>query len=121
MADAPARSAPAFVSAIARAEDARDILALEHPDYTERKHSWQVLLDAFEGRGGFLDGSYLWPYPREDAPDFLKRQKMARYHNYVEALVDLYVRFIFTQGVKRTSTSEEYNAWTEDVLSLIHI
>lgn len=110
------RTAPAFVSALlASDEDAKAILSLEHPDYAANRADWQVLIDAFEGAGGFQDGSYLWPYPRENSADFTKRQAMARYHNFVEPLVDLYARFLFTQGVNRTSNSEEYNTWTQDV------
>lgn len=100
-------------------DKALKILQIEHPDYTTRKNSWHVLFDAFEGSGGFLDGSYLWPYPREDRgtqdSGFGARMHMARYHNYLETLVDLYVRFIWTQGVKRSSKSDEFNAWTENV------
>lgn len=86
-----------------------------HKDYAANAPSWQVLLDAFEGKGGFLDGSYLWPYQREEAKQFEQRQAMARYHNYLEAIVDIYVRFVFTQGVKRTSKHAEYDAWLQDV------
>lgn len=96
-------------------EDRTAILAREHPEYQANKASWNVLIDAFEGQGGFLDGSYLWPYPRESDTEFNKRQVMARYHNYVESLVDLYVRFIFTHGVNRTSQNEEFNTWLTDV------
>lgn len=96
-------------------EERLDILKLSHPDFTTNNPSWTVLLDAFEGRGGFLDGAYLWSYAREEQANFEERKKWARYHNYLEALVDLYVRFVYTQGVKRTSKSDEYNAWTEDV------
>lgn len=108
---------PAFVARLVgkSAEDRATALATQHVDYVANAPSWDVLLDAFEGRGGFLDGSYLWPYPREDAEAFGRRQSMARYHNYLETLVDLYVRFIFTQGVKRDSKSEEYNQWLDDV------
>jgi hypothetical protein len=105
---------PRFVLDLSMDDRAQAVQA-EHPDYAARKYSWNVLLDAFEGGGGFLDGSYLWPYPVEDRTDYAKRCAMARYHNYVEALVDLYVRFIFTQGVKRQSTNEAYNAWLADV------
>jgi hypothetical protein len=86
-----------------------------HPDYTANVDSWEVLLDAFEGTGGFLDGSYLWPYQREDNTQFERRRAMARYHNYLEALIDLYVRFIFTQGVKRTSKNKDFTEWLKDV------
>lgn len=115
MAADTARTAPSFVASIQSAEDVTAVLSIVHPDYAARKQAWEVLLDAFEGSGGFLDGSYLWPHPREEQADFEKRQAMARYHNYVESLVDLFSRFIFTQGVKRESNDVGYNAFTEDV------
>lgn len=96
-------------------EERLDVLKMAHPDYVRYEPAWMVLLDAFEGRGGFLDGGYLWPYAREEQAGYEERRKWARYHNYLEALIDLYVRFVFTNGVKRTSKSEEYDAWTEDV------
>ncbi len=96
-------------------EERIEILKISHPDFDVNLPSWIVLLDAFEGRGGFLDGGYLWSYPREEQTAFEERKRWARYHNYLEALIDLYVRFVFTQGVKRTSESKEYNDWTEDV------
>ncbi len=90
-------------------------LQRNHAEYDAHVLSWQILLDAFESDGGFLDGSYLWPYPREEETAFRERQTMARYHNYLETLVDLYVRQEFTQGVKRTSNDPVYNKWIENV------
>ncbi len=117
MADPQPQKLPAFAQRLLSESDEsrKDALDRSHPAYDLHADSWQVQLDAFEGDGGFLTGDYLWPYPAESAEDFMKRQKMARYHNYVETLVDLYVRFMFTQGVKRTSENEEFNAWLEDV------
>jgi hypothetical protein len=108
---------PAFATQLLAltTEQRKEILSAQHPDYTVNQPSWLVLLDAFEGRGGFLNGHYLWAYPRETQASFDERQRWARYHNYLEALVDLYVKYIFTQGVKRTSTSAEFDAWTENV------
>ncbi len=96
-------------------DDRKESLGAVHSTYSARKDAWQAQLDSFEGSGGFLDGSYIWPHPKEDQGDYLKRQKMARYHNYVETLVDLYTRQIFTQNVRRTSKDEAYNDWLENV------
>lgn len=108
---------PRFVTDLKAASDEDRLARLErtHGDYDANIDSWTVLLDAFDGSGGFLDGSYLWPYQREDQVQFERRKAMARYHNYLEALIDLYVRFIFTQGVKRTSKNKEYTDWLKNV------
>jgi hypothetical protein len=108
---------PSFASVLAGVsdEERKLIIGRLHPAYAENVDSWRVQQDAFEGRGGFLDGDYLWPYPREAAEDFASRRSMARYHNYLETLVDLYVRFIFTSGVSRSSNNQEFNEWQENV------
>lgn len=107
---------PQFVSDLVGTDERlRSILERNHPEYDAHLESWLVLLDAFEATGGFLDGTYLWPYPREEEADYVQRKEMARYHNHLEALVDIYVRFLFTQGVKRTSKNAQYDAWTQNV------
>lgn len=110
-----AASVPSFVSSLDGQEAVKKALALEHPDYTSHVDHWEALIHAFEGSGGFLNGEYLWQYPREDTAEFTDRKVQARYHNHLESLVDIYSRFLFTQGVKRESQSPEYDAWTENV------
>lgn len=108
-------SVPRFVTAL-RGLDAEQRLAelsKAHPDYTSHLEAWQILLDAFEGSGGFLDGGYLWPYPREEQAQFDERRRMARYHNYLETLIEIYARQVFTESVKRTSKDPVYDLWTE--------
>lgn len=110
------QKAPAFVAKLTADEvKTLDLLKQVHPAYKERLEGWRVLLDAFEASGGFLDGDYLWPYPKEDRNDFNKRKAMARYHNYLESLVDIYVRFIFSQGVSRSSKHAAFSEWTTNV------
>lgn len=113
----PISRLPAFAERLrALADDDRQkSITATHPQYAAHVDSWRVHMDAFEGAGGFLTGEYLWPYPSEGESEFTKRQKMARYHNYVESLVDLYVRFLFTHGVKRECQDEGYNAWLQNV------
>lgn len=111
-----ATAVPAFVSAITGDQGrAAEILGLTHPDYAANLASWTLLIEAFEGQGGFLTGAYLDAFPAEDKAEFQSRQQAARYHNYLESLVDLYARFVFTQGVQRQSKSEDFNAWLRDV------
>ena len=96
-------------------EDRTAALDATHPDYASNQESWQVMLDAFEGIGGFQTGDYLWPYRNETEDDFLKRQRMARYHNYVETIIDLYVQHVFTQEPERQTDHEDLKAWWTDV------
>jgi hypothetical protein len=86
----------------------------EHPQYKEFAHTWDVLANAFDGIGGFKDGSYLLEFPREDSTKYNGRKQQARYHNYVESLAELFTRYL-TRNVDRTTTSEELKAWWDDV------
>lgn len=100
----------------AGSEDVRKtILESQHPDYVANIDHWTVMLDAFEGTGGFADGSYLYPYRFEELGDYSKRKEMARYHNYVETIIDLYCQHVFTTEPERTTTSEELRDWWSDV------
>jgi hypothetical protein len=82
--------------------------------YKQNATQWKVGLDAYDATGGFLDGSYLWPFPREDDEQISRRRQQARYHNYVETLVDIYVRHV-TTGVERSSDDAGLMAWWDDV------
>lgn len=86
-----------------------------HAAFKAHETSLQTFLDAYDGEGGFLDGSYLDPYPRELSGEFLQRKKAARYHNYVETLVDLYVRKIYAKPVERVSKDAGLTAFWSDV------
>lgn len=77
--------------------------------------AWTTLLDAYEGSGGFLDGSYLWRYRREDTSPFNERQQQARYHNFAKTIVGIYVRHVLGKHLTRTTTNPELEAWWEDV------
>jgi hypothetical protein len=93
----------------------KEALERTHPLYADFESAWRILLDALEGTGGFLSGDYLWKYPREIKEDFEKRREQARYHNYAKTLVNIYVRYVFHGGVKRTTSDAELEAWWGDV------
>jgi len=93
----------------------RAILEQTHPAYDAHRDEWRVLLDAYDGVGGFLDGAYLWRYPNEEPADFRDRQQQARYHNVARAVIDLYVRHILGQTVTRQTTDPELEAWWRNV------
>jgi len=96
----------------ARSDDDRlaDLQAV-HALHQQYVPVWRKLLDAYEGSGGFLDGSYLWRYPNEVEKEFRQRQEQARYHNFVKTLVNLFVRHVFREGVKRDTTDERLIAF----------
>lgn len=109
-----------LTDAVAQAGDADarvQILEQVHPLHAERAAGWRILLDAFEGCGGFRDGSYLWKYTNEKPGEFTDRQEMSRYHNFAKSLINIYVRHVFREGVKREAKgqSEELEAWWKNV------
>jgi hypothetical protein len=68
----------------------------------------QMMLDAYEGGGGFADGSYLIAHTRESAADYERRQAVATYRNYVAKVCDAYSDTIFSQPAQRFGDAE---AW----------
>lgn len=97
------------------AEDRTATLDSVHQGFAENQEHWRLMLDAFEGIGGFASGEYLWRYRNETGEDYDARKAMARYHNYVEAIVDIYVHHVFTQEADRQTTSEDLKEWWQDV------
>lgn len=110
-------------------QDRKPALDAVHPKYAELGQHWQVLLDALDGTGGFATGEYLWKFPSEltivdpatsgltskavTVDEFAQRKGQARYHNFVEALVDLYVRYLFSTPPDRKSSNADLEAfWT---------
>lgn len=59
------------------------------------------LQDAYKGSGGFRDGRYLVPHPREAPEKFSRRKALAYYPNYVAAVVDSLVDPIFRKQAAR--------------------
>lgn len=110
-------SLPAFAVRLLSETAEKRTAALDsaHADFVSHREHWQLMIDAFEGAGGFADGSYLWPYRNELQDDYLKRQKMARYHNYVETITDLYVQHVFTRDPDRQTDNDDLRQWWDDV------
>lgn len=96
-------------------EDRTEALEALHADYEANIDHWTLMIDAFEGTGGFANGEYIWPYRFEAGEDYHKRQKMARYHNYCETIIDLYCQFVFTREPDRQTKNEELREWWSDV------
>jgi hypothetical protein len=96
-------------------EQRKKLFEVKHPAYIANVEKWQLGVDAYDGTGGFADGTYLDRYPREEPKKFEERQQKARYHNYVETLVDMYARKIFSQNVQRTAEDEGLRKFWDDV------
>lgn len=96
-------------------DDRKASLESVHPKVDEQGGHWQVLLDALDATGGFADGGYLWKFPAELPEDFKERSAQARYHNFVATLVDLYVSYLYAEGVNRSTTNTDLEAWWQDV------
>lgn len=80
----------------------------------KNKHSpeyYKLLEHAYEGNGGFADGSYLLQYPRESPEKYAARQKMAYYFNYFKPCVDAHVDPIFERTPAREWDGAAGNLW----------
>ena len=79
-------------------------------------HDYNFLNDAYYGRGGFRDGSYLVSHPREAADKFLKRKELSYYLNYVAPVVNSHVNPVFRKEPEREwSNNELFSAFIKDV------
>lgn len=61
----------------------------------------QFLLDAYTGKGGFSDGSYLLPHAREAQEKFDRRKALAVYPNYVRKITNVFMGFLWKQSPGR--------------------
>ena len=120
-------------------------LTQQHPLYTTLASTWRLLLDVYEGTGGFLDGSYLIPHPREveyafsedpvtkvrtfdyntvrqETTRFKKRKVLARYENFAQIILDTLLDYLYAKAPSRViggqATAEDGHPlmqWWEDV------
>lgn len=61
-------------------------------------------MDAYSGEGGFLYGWYLPQHPMEDDEDYLTRQRMSVYPNYVKKIVGGYSGYLWQRPPLRESS-----------------
>lgn len=61
----------------------------------------KFLNDAYYGKGGFKDGSYLVPHPRETPEKYARRKALAYYLNYVAPVVNSHVNPVFRKEPER--------------------
>jgi len=64
-------------------------------DFNECKQIWDFSKEAYFGNGGFLDGSYIDKYVREDDTKYENRQEIAYYTNVFASKVNRFVGYIY--------------------------
>lgn len=80
---------------------------------------YTFLKDAYYGEGGFKDGSYLVPHPRETPEKYHRRKALAYYLNYVAPVINSHVNPIFRQEPEREwKENELFSAFMEDADTL---
>lgn len=77
-------------------------------------YDYRFLLDAYLGTGGFADGSYLIPYPRETEEKLKRRRELAFYPNFVKKIVDTFVNTVFSTPPARKDLPDEYTAYIQN-------
>lgn len=87
---------PATTAAVKKTRAEPAILSC--PSITD---NYQLLEDAYAGKGGFLDGSYLVPHVRETLDKFIRRKALSYYPNYVKTVVNSLINPIFRKQAKR--------------------
>lgn len=104
-------------------------LQQQHPLFERFYQSWKMLADVYEGTGGFMDGSYLVPHPREltyqittdqstgvttidytkvtgQTEKFRRRKALARYENFASIIVDTLLDYMYAKQPARTIKGE---------------
>ena len=74
-----------------------------------------LLKDAYEGSGGFQDGTYLFQHKREQAAAYETRKSIAYYLNYLQPTVNSHVDPIFRKEPARTTSDAFMTEFLGDV------
>lgn len=72
-------------------------------EFSKTQRLWKDSVIAFNGDGGFLDGSFLIQHTREDDEKFQSRQELAYYTNIFKPKVNRYIGYIFKKTPIRVS------------------
>jgi hypothetical protein len=75
-------------------------------DFIKAKDKWTLAKEAYEGSGGFDDGSYIDKYPRESDDKYEERQKIAYYENLFAPKVNRYIGYIFKNTPTRSTSND---------------
>ncbi|MDO4920936.1 MAG: DUF4055 domain-containing protein [Phascolarctobacterium sp.] len=76
-----------------------------------KKSAYKLLMEAYEGTGGFFDGGRLIRHPREDGTKYEQRRRAAYYLNYLKPCVDAHVTPIFKSLAVRDYKGSGAKAW----------
>ena len=77
----------------------------------EQKETYRLLLDGYNGTGGFSDGSYLRQHPRESPTKYQLRKDLAYYLNYLKPCVDAHVSPVFKVDAARDWSGQGATLW----------
>ncbi len=120
---------------------ANDWITHEHPLYAAWKDRWALLGEAYEGDGGFQDGSHLVAHPRElnyartadnqltsevigEKTKFARRKAIARYENFAATIIETLVAYQYAKSISRVvgdasdpvrDTQHPLELWWQDV------
>lgn len=84
----------------------------------DKQEIYKLLMDGYFGIGGFFDGSYLRPHPRESGEKYNLRKRLAYYLNYLKPCVDAHVSPVFKTKAVRDWSGQASTLWqmfSEDV------
>ena len=67
---------------------------------------WKLAIAAYNGSGGFADGSYLDKYPRESDDKYKQRQAVAYYDSIFKQKVQRYCGYLYKKAVGRATKNK---------------
>ena len=92
----------------------KQLLESAHYDYSPI-NKYQLLDDSYRASGGFSNGDYLIPHPRERQDKYNRRKNLAYYINYVKPIVDAHINPIFNNEPARDGVPPTYSLFLNDV------
>ena len=70
------------------------------------QNKWKLAVAAYNGSGGFSDGSLIEKYPRESDEKYGTRQKVAYYNNMFRQKIARYVGYLFRERPTRATSNK---------------
>lgn len=121
-------------------EKLRNVLALRRAEYGERLPEWNLLADAWSGRGGFLppldeaswgtagpkwsdttsSRSYIIPFTRERYPHWQQRVRTSCYVNHYRRIAETILGFLRRTPITISDLPPEVEEWRKNADGLGH-